>query len=374
MKYNFAIDLTWVRHNKVGGVESSIRNLLDGFMEINSDFNILLLTSKDNTNTFEKYSNDKRFKVYTCDIVSYNQKKRVLWQNFKMGTLLKHKKINICLEPIYSKPFLGVKGITFYTTIHDLQALHYPEYFSRLRNIWMRMSWWWTIQTSKKVIAISNFVKNDILQHYSIEKKNIVVIYDAISIEPDSIAPIQDLNIYNVKPKKYYYTVSSLLPHKNLSTIIKAMSLLKKRQSEKFYPLIISGVGGKSKDMLVQLIKAENLNNDVIITEYVDDPHRNLLYKNCIKFLFPSIFEGFGMPPLEAMAFGVPVLTTSYTSIYEVTCGLAEYVSNGKNIKEWAKKIEEKVKAPSQENVKYLLSRYNKRKIAETYLNLFKEV
>ena len=79
-----------------------------------------------------------------------------------MGRYLKELGITLCLEPVYGKPFFGTKGIDFITTIHDLQAIHYPQYFSKFRVLWMKLSWENAVKTSKKIIAISEFVKDDI--------------------------------------------------------------------------------------------------------------------------------------------------------------------------------------------------------------------
>ena len=128
--------------------------------------------------------------------------------------------------------------------------------------------------------------------------------------------------------KKYYYTVSSLFLHKNLKTIILAIAELKKRKSNAFYPLIISGISGVKRDHLDDIIEYNKLKDDIIFTAFIKDSERNMLYKNCRAFIFPSIFEGFGMPPLEAASFNTPVLTTRCTSIEEVTGGLLNYVDD----------------------------------------------
>lgn len=371
-KNRVAIDLTWIRHGKVGGTESCVRNLLDGMMNCPTlDIQIYLLVAKDNIETFRKYENIEWFTLYECNTIAASQRKRVLWQNFCMGKLLRKLGINVCLEPIYGKPFLGTRGISFITTIHDLQAYHYPEYFSRARVMWMKLSWWNAVHTSKYVIAISNYVKNDILSKYHVSEDKIKVIYDAVVLDCDNCNDSSELAKYQVESKKYYYTVSSLLPHKNLKTLILALGLLKKENSGVFCPLVVSGVGGKSKDELEKLIKENDLVNDVIFTPFVDDAERNMLYKNCKAFLFPSIFEGFGMPPIEAMAMGVPVLTTKCTSLEEVTGGLLNYVSDARSPRMWQTNLSNGLTACSQIEAKQLLRLYKKEDIALRYYLLF---
>ena len=372
MKRKIAIDLTWVRHKKVGGTESCIRNLLDGFSQIDcEDIEFVLLVAKDNAYSFDKYREFDCFKILVCDIKAANQGKRVLWQNFKMGKLLKSNNIHTCLEPIYGKPFLNFHGVDFYTTIHDLQAIHYPEYFSKLRVLWMKLSWKNAVRTSKKVIAISEYVKNDIIDKLKAEENKIVVIYDAIDLNQSECLDNSGLNKYGVEQGKYYYTVSSLLPHKNLKTIINVIGELKRRNSEAFYPLIISGVGGKDKSQLDEIIREQNIEDDIIFTSFVDNIERNMLYKNCKAFLFPSVFEGFGMPPIEAMIWGVPVIISASTSLREVTGGIANYVYNPLDYKEWVSKLEMNCKESNKDEVNKLISRYECKAIAEKYHELF---
>ena len=133
----------------------------------------------------------------------------------------------------------------------------------------------------------------------------------------------------------------------------------------------------RSRENLVyeieDVIKEEQLEDDIIFTKFVDNPERNLLYKSCKAFLFPSIFEGFGMPPLEAMAFGVPVLTTKETSILEVTGGLCNYVDSPLDPDEWKKKINAVLLPALHDDVSVLLQKYSTVSIAYNLINIIKQ-
>ncbi|MBP3295268.1 MAG: glycosyltransferase, partial [Lachnospiraceae bacterium] len=100
---------------------------------------------------------------------------------------------------------------------------------------------------------------------------------------------------------------------------------------------------------------------------------RNALYKNCRAFLFPSIFEGFGMPPIEAMVMQVPVLTTECASIKEVTGGLLNYVKDPMDPTEWAEWLETELQLPAERDTAELLTHYEKRRCAEQYLKCLGE-
>lgn len=367
-----AIDLTWVRHKKVGGTESCVRNLLYGFAELNpKNMKIVLLLSRDNAYSFEEYRRFECFELYVCAVESGNQKKRIIWQNTKLGKLLRERGISVCLEPIYSKPFFGMKGIHVITTIHDLQALHYPQYFSKAYAAWMRISWKNTIATSATVIAISNYVKNDIIKNFKVDEKKIQVIYDAVNLNAEECGEISELSKYGIDAGRYYYSVSSLLPHKNLKTLVLTIAELKKRNSDALFPLVISGVGGSSKGEIEALAKENGIEKEIILTAFVDNAERNLLYKNCRAFVFPSVFEGFGMPPVEAMALGAPVLTTKCTSLEEVTGGLLNYVNDPLKPQEWADMLESGLKKPGGEEIKALMQKYDCKEIAGQYEEMF---
>lgn len=364
-----AIDLLWVKPKKSGGIESYIRNLLDGFLEIKIDNKYILILAKDNEKTFSKYFIDERFEKIICNVNSENIDRRILFQNIKLNKILIKSNVDICFEPIYSKPILNNKNLKFITTIHDLQAIHYPKYFSKFKYYWMKFSWERSIKTSKKIIAISNFVKNDILSQYKINSNKVEVIYNPICIDKNFINKAELEKKFNVKQYEYYYTVAQLLPHKNLETLIKVIKKIKDMELDIPRKLLISGVNGKSSESLNNLINEYGLENEIFLTGYIDNEERNSLYMNCNAFLFSSIFEGFGMPPIEAMMLGSRVITTKCASLYEVTEGKAYYVNNPYEVDEWIKKI---ISIQNEERKEIKFKNYNKKNIAKNYLNVFK--
>ena len=363
-----AIDLTWVRHGKVGGTESSICNLLHGLEKIHcTKVEFYLVVARDNVSLFH-FGDTGYFHVLVADTCCADQKKRVLWQNIKLCRFLRQNGIDQCFEPIYGMPFTNVGRIRFYTVIHDLQAIHYPEYFSAARVLWMKCSWRNAVKKSYRVIAISDYVRDDIIAEYHADPSKIKRIYDAVDIDVNACADVSVLQRYGVKQKQFYYTVSSLLPHKNLSVLIYALGRLKEANSSGFLPILVSGVGGGQEEELHALVQRCGLDGMVKLTGFVDNDVRNLLYRECKVFLFPSVFEGFGMPPVEAMSFGTPVVTTEETSIPEVTEHLCETVHNATDPEEWAQKILSAKVMLGSENV---VKKYSPAHIAQEYLEMW---
>ena len=359
-----AIDLLWLRPGKVGGTEYYIRNLLDGFASLNEKFLFVLLVSKDNADTFRHYVKDDRFKLLEANINSGNIAKRIIWQNLFQNRFLRKHGLKRCFEPVYCKPWLNGK-IDYTCVIHDLQAYHYPEYHPLHEVIYSRICWKMDMWNAAQIIAISDWVRKDIEEKY--KRNDIQVIYNPIVVKENDIVDFKELKSkYNIEKNGFFYTIGQMIPHKNIETLINVMD----RIVHDGYPLpdklLITGINGSAKKDITKLIDSKGLNENVILTGYIDDLHRNTLYKFCKVFLFPSVFEGFGMPPVEAMLFGTTVITTKRTSIPEVTQGKAVYVDDPYNEGEWIEKI---MKAENHSNELDFVV-YQPKQIANQYLEV----
>ena len=365
-----AIDLLWLRPKQVGGTEFYIRNLLDGFRKLEEPFQLALLVSRDNKDTFIHYTEDERFTLLETNVASANIAKRILWQFFCENHFLRKHGIRKCFIPVYCRPLFN-GGITYVNTIHDLQAAHYPEYHPFHEIAYSKLCWWLDVHFSKHIVAISDWVKEDIITKYHIKPERITTVYNPITVEPDETVPFEvPADKYDIHDKEYYYTVSQLIPHKNLETLIEVMRQIKEQKVDLPCRLLISGVNGESKDKLMKQIQEKGLEHEVTLTGFVDNAERNALYKYSKAFLFPSVFEGFGMPPIEAMLFGTIVITTDRTCIPEVTQNKANYVTDPYDVREWIR-----VMLNPKDRIEEMdFNAYDQLKLTQKYYQLLQDI
>ena len=302
---------------------------------------------------------------------SLNRRSTVILQNTKLAKALQKEHLEVCLEPDNYMPIWSKRNIRYITVVHDLQAIHFPENFKKSKLIWLRLNWKNVFDNSKKIIAISEYTKKDIINHFHVQKDRIDVIYDPIVIRDDEITDFDPISQkYNIKKNEYYYTVSSLAKNKNLITLLHMMRILKSNGINK--KLVISGIGsGASAERFYSLLDEMGLSDFVLLTGFVDNATRNSLYQNCEYFLFPSIFEGFGMPPLEASVFGAKVITTNLSSIPEATQGALYYVNDALDPNEGVNAV---ISGYSSPNSSIDFTKYDIRVIAKQYLEAIREI
>ncbi len=312
MKLGF--DLRAIASGKNTGVEEYTLNILAGLLDLNTDISIFY------NSFFGKL--DKNFiKRRNISLYEFNVPNKLL-DIFLMMQQPKLDKL-IDVDVFFSPHFLSAPispNAKKITVFHDLSFLHYPEFFS------LRKKYWHFMQNPKKqaeksdkIIAISESTKNDLIDFYDISEDKISVIYSGVGgnfkiISPDNPNLKRVRKKYNL-PSKFILYLGTIEPRKNIEGIIKAFEILRKKRDIK---LVIAGDSGWLYNDIFNLAKHSRFSNDIIFTGFIDQKDKLYLYNLAEVFVYPSFFEGFGFPPLEAMACGVPVVVSNSSSLPEV--------------------------------------------------------
>jgi len=251
-----------------------------------------------------------------------SQLMRMIWDQVGLPHALKKDSITVFHEPSFISPLIKVCPTVI--TVFDLAYLYFPEHFTRRNVLYLKTLLPYSIKKADCIIAISKHTKNDIIKHYNVTPEKVRVVY--LGVDPffrvvdqkDRIAQIK--RSYGIT-KEYLLNVSLISPRKNLITLLKAFKKLCTQNNHR-YQLVIAGEKGWVYEKIFAAVSSLGLEDDVVFTGYVTNEELIYLYNNAISFLYPSLFEGFGLPILEAMACGCPVITSRVTSIPEV-CGEA---------------------------------------------------
>jgi len=207
-------------------------------------------------------------------------------------------------------------------TIHDLSFEHLPETFNRRSRAQLRLTVRRTARKAAQILTLSEFSRRDIVDTYRIAPDRVSVTPAAA---PSHFKPIEDetelrkiREIYGIE-RDYILSVSSIQPRKNLIRLIEAYSCLRGLRPEGKLPqLILVGKRGWLDNETFRAAQRHSANNDIAFTGYVAENDLSALYSGATCFVYPSFFEGFGLPVLEAMQCGAPVIAGNRTSIPEV--------------------------------------------------------
>lgn len=211
-------------------------------------------------------------------------------------------------------------------TIHDLIPLEFPEWFSPRFVALYRWLMPKLAPRLQHIVAISEFTKQRVMELLKVDEKRISVVHNGVDsiFIPQTPEKIADLRKrMNLGEKPYALCVGSVEPRKNLKTLLEAWAILPD-SIRKEYQLVLTGATGSSS--VFRQAKLGQVPPDAIFTGYVAQEDLPVLYAGASVFIYPSLYEGFGLPPLEAMAVGTPVVTSNTSSLPEVVLDSASLV------------------------------------------------
>lgn len=250
-------------------------------------------------------------------VIRYGKHGGIKWQQIDLARYLKkNKREGIFLTNIL--PLMCPRGIM---TIHDVSYKANPDFFTSKRDrvsaLWHRLNYWWAAKSKIQILTDSEFSKEEIKKYYHIKESRIHIVYVGWQHMQRINASTDTFDKYSMlKENEYYFAMSTLAPNKNFKWIMEAA---KQNPNQIF---AIAGGGALKENEEAQQIK--NLH----LLGYVSDEDAKTLMKNCKAFLFPTLYEGFGMPPLEAIVCGAKHIIVSDTPcMREVYGDHATYIS-----------------------------------------------
>lgn len=215
------------------------------------------------------------------------------------------------------------------TTVHDMTYELYPETMQKTTLERIRKDIHYSVERADKVITISKSTKRDMMSILKIPEEKIEIISPGVDFEKFNKSytalQIQSVRERYQLPDSYILYMGTLEPRKNIESIIEAFALMKKEADFRVQEvkLVLAGKKGWLYESIFNRIRQLGIENEVIFTDFVEEDHKPIIYQLAKAFIFPSIYEGFGIPVLEAMAASVPVITSNVSSLPEVAGGAA---------------------------------------------------
>jgi glycosyltransferase involved in cell wall biosynthesis len=322
-----AIDLTQIPADKTGiGIYAV--NLVREMCKLNNTsgkFVFFLFVQDDDENLIQLIKNSDKNKKSTLITVKSTVFRKLLPRFFFEQVLLPRKCRKLNVDLIYSThytiPYLTrIKRVV---TFHDMTFYLFPELHQKIKIFYFRTLIPLSIKKSSRIITVSEATKTDMVKRFKYLKPGkMKVIHHGVDLfkENKDRSPEKYLENYGLKAKEFFLFIGTLEPRKNIISIIKAFHHVR-QSSEKHrekYKLVIVGKKGWFYDEIFETVKSLHLEEMVVFTGYVSEEEKQALLLKSFLFVYPSFYEGFGIPVLEAMAGGVPVITSNVSSLPEV--------------------------------------------------------
>lgn len=242
---------------------------------------------------------------------------RILWEQIAQPVQLLRAGVDLLHSLAFVQPVaLPCAGIV---TIYDLSFVLFPQRFPPWRRMYLRWGAGFSARSARRVIAISESTKQDIVRFLGVPESKVDVV--ACGVDEDfrpmeSAEKVDVLRSRRHLPPKMLLFVGTLEPRKNLTTLLRSYALLKQRFEPP--PLVIGGPTGWRHEEIFSLAQELDLQDDVLFPGFIPREELPLWYNAASAFVYPSLYEGFGLPPLEAMACGTPVVASNASSLPEV--------------------------------------------------------
>ena len=354
------------------GIGNYLANLISELSIIDKENRYIIFASSNNILFYR--NENKNFKIVDIGFWANNKLLRILWEQLILPLHVVDYKADILFSPGFVCPL--VKTSKNVTVIHDMTFFSHPYVHTFFKRIYFPFMIKQAVKKSEKIIAVSNNTRKEIIKYTHIAEEKIAVTLLAANKFP--VAEIADekkllKEKYGID-SDYLLFVGMIEPRKNIRLIIDSFNKIEDDNLK----LVIVGQKGWMTEELFERIGADNLEKRVIFTGFVPDEELSVFYKNARTFLYPSLYEGFGIPVLEAMSEGCPVITSNISSLPEVAGDAAILIDpeNSKELSDAINKISNDSKYREELTEKGFdnAKKFSWEKTAKQTLSIFEEV
>ncbi len=293
LKMRIGVNALYLIPGGVGGTEIYLRGLLSALARIDPENEYFVFTNRETgPDLVPKATN---FRLQPQPVRAVSRPARILWEQTALALAAVRLRLDVMLNPGFTAPlFCPCPQVTAF---HDLQHKRHPEYFR-----WFDLPAWqfflfWSAQVSSKILADSNATAADLARFYRLSAPKVIVAPLGVDTVFFDIAQRR-------RPEPFLLAVSTLHPHKNLDGLLRAFAAFRRLHPE--FRLVVCGMHGFFTGPLHDLRDSLGLAEVVDFPGWIPRQDLHDLYSRAWAFLFPSLFEGFGLPVLEALAAGVP--------------------------------------------------------------------
>lgn len=359
------------------GLGRYTQKLIENLEQIDGENIYYVFLKKENWDEYQPAN--PNFKKVLADIPWYTLREQIF-----LPRLLRKFNLDLIHFPHFNVPFFW-SGSKFVVTIHDLILFHYPTvrastlspFLYLFKKLAHRLVIKRAISHAAKIIAVSEHTKKDIVERFRISGEKVALTYEAVDqkqnipVGMDSNSILKKYGI--IRP--YLLYVGNAYPHKNLERLLLVFREVAKRHRHLHLVLV-----GKEDYFYRRLKKfaTENQARNIIFADFVPDEELSVIYKDALLYVFPSLYEGFGLPPLEAMSRMVPVVSSNTSCLPEILGNAAHYF-DPEGMAGMAEAIERAI-TDSELRKKLILDganqikKYSWKKMAEETLRIYKEV
>jgi glycosyltransferase involved in cell wall biosynthesis len=310
---------------QLGGLETFLHGLLDDVGQAQSNHELVIFCSSRYQSEFNRYAD--RFELIGLDVNVHSAAKRIHYEQFELPKTAANRGIDVLHSSGYTGPM--TKRCKTVMNVHDLNYIEIPKLIRRSHGAvrWsvLRMLGPMSMRRADKILTISNHVRHQITRLLNIQPERIATIHARSPCDFSKVSG-QPVELPPKCADGFLLYVASWLPHKNHEVLLRAMSEAK-RQKKKLPPLVLAGLHLRSesdRSSVRTALQRHDLEEHVhCVDQRLSLEHLADLYQRASAFVFPSLFEGFGIPVAEAMSAKIPVICSAVEPMIEVTSGAA---------------------------------------------------